>query len=220
MEGVLRMIGRQALIPIFSHDDPEVCKKVLKAAYDGGCRLFEFTKRTDSAPAVFKALKAMTVKEMPDLYLGMGTILDKESTDYFIDAGADFIVSPITEEGMAMATAEKEVLWIPGCSTVNEIIRATRLGARLIKLFPAQQLGGPSYIRAVRGPLPAVRIIPTGGVDPSLQNLKSWFDAGAFAVGMGSKLFRKDLVDKANYPDIADIINTSLETIHQLRNKQ
>jgi 2-dehydro-3-deoxyphosphogluconate aldolase/(4S)-4-hydroxy-2-oxoglutarate aldolase len=192
------------IIPVFYHKDLKTCKNVVKACYEGGIRVFEFTNRGDYAHGVFGDLNEFTASEMPDMILGAGSVIDAGTASLYIQLGANFIVSPILSEDMAKTCNRRKILWSPGCGSVSEISRAEELGAEIVKVFPAGQVGGPKFIEAVRGPMPWTNIMPTGGVEPSEENLKTWFLAGAACVGMGSQLFQKSWLEHGDYGNITE----------------
>ncbi|MDR2285025.1 MAG: bifunctional 4-hydroxy-2-oxoglutarate aldolase/2-dehydro-3-deoxy-phosphogluconate aldolase [Sphingobacterium sp.] len=174
-------------MPLFYHDDIDGSIALVKTLYKAGIRVFEFTNRGDKAETVFKELLSVRDKEMPGLYLGIGTIKNSKEATLFIDLGADFIVSPIVSPVVGQLVNEAGLLWIPGCMTPTEIYTAQEYDAALIKLFPANILGA-EYMSAIKELFRGQLFIPTGGVDIELNNLQSWFKAGVCAVGMGSKL--------------------------------
>ena len=184
---IINAIGNQGLLPLYFHAEEEISIGALRALYEGGARIVEYTNRGKEALGNFKKLKAICEKEFKDLFLGAGTIKDEANATPFIDAGADFLVSPgLTDEVFDVSYSNK-ILWIPGCMTPSEIIRAEQFGIRLVKLFPGKILG-PSFVSSIREIFPDTLFIPTGGVDLQEENLKSWFRAGVFAVGVGSNL--------------------------------
>lgn len=203
-EQVLDKVTRYRFIPLFNHHDVEISKKVLQAAYDGGVRIFEFTNRSANALQVFKELTKYAEECTPDMVLGAGTIMNHTEAAAYREAGAQFIVSPIIPLDVATYCEENNIFWCPGCSTLNEIMFAQSLGADVVKLFPANFLGGPGYLKALRGPCPEIKVLCTGGVEPQEENLKSWFDAGAIAVGMGSNLFDSKAIERGEFARIKE----------------
>ncbi|MBN1789371.1 MAG: bifunctional 4-hydroxy-2-oxoglutarate aldolase/2-dehydro-3-deoxy-phosphogluconate aldolase [Bacteroidales bacterium] len=199
------------IIPVFYHKDLTTCKNVLKACYDGGIRVFEFTNRGDFAHEVFRDLNKYASQELPGMIMGAGSVVEAGTTSLFIQLGAAFIVSPVLNEDMAKVCNRRKILWSPGCGSVSEISRAEELGAEIIKIFPGSQVGGPKFIEAVKGPMPWTHIMPTGGVDTSEENLKAWFQAGAACVGMGSQLFVKSWIESGDFGQITDTCKKVLE---------
>ena len=185
------------IVPLFTHDDPDDAQQVLEAAYRGGIRVFEFTNRRENSFEVFKHLISIS-KKYPDLMLGIGTIMDGPTTKKFIDAGADFIISPILKVEMAKICDEHNVPWIPGCATLTEIVTAKDNGAEIIKLFPASMLG-PGFVSSIMPVVPGLKLMITGGVEPNEKSLTEWFKAGATCVGMGSQLFTKEILTQKNW---------------------
>ena len=205
------------LLPLFYNKDVEIVKNVVKACYDGGARIFEFTNRGDFAHEVFAELIKFAIKELPGMILGVGSIEDAATSSIYMQMGANFIVSPILNSEMAKVCNRKKIAWIPGCGTLTEIAYAEELGAEIVKIFPAMQVGGPDFIKNIKGPRPWTHIMPTGGVEATEQNLKSWFVAGAYCVGMGSKLITKELVSAGNWPEITLKVNKVLKIIQSIR---
>jgi len=187
------------IIPVFYHQNAEICKNVLKACYNAGFRAFEFTNRGDFAHEVFREISLFAKAELPELALGVGSILEPATTALYIQLGADFIVSPILNAEMAKVCNRRKILWSPGCGSLTEISYAEELGAEIVKIFPGAQVGGPDFVAAVKGPMPWTNIMPTGGVEPDRENLVKWFKAGVYCVGMGSKLFPKEIIEKGDY---------------------
>ena len=203
------------LIPVFNHTRIEVAKKVLDACYEGGVRVFEFTNRGENALDVFGELAAYA-RQYDDLYLGIGTIFSKDDAHRFLDKGAKFIVSPALIPEIAHFANQNDVLWVPGCGTVTEIYQALQLKAMLIKVFPGTVLG-PGFIKSVKAVYPKVPIMPTGGVKPTEENLSAWFSSGVCCVGMGSQLFRKDLLDTGNFERVTQSVAEALAIIKKIR---
>ena len=187
------------IVPVFYHKDVEVCKEVLRACYDGGVRVFEFTNRGDYAHEVFAALNKYAEKETPEMILGVGSIVEAGTTSLYIQLGANFIVSPVLNPEMAKVCNRRKISWSPGCGSVTEISYAEELGSEVVKIFPGSQVGGPSFVKGVKGPFPWCSIMPTGGVEPTEENLSKWFEAGVHCVGMGSQLITKEILQNKDY---------------------
>ncbi|ETZ22522.1 ketohydroxyglutarate aldolase [Pedobacter sp. V48] len=185
----LEIIGKYPVIPVYYHEDKDTCINVLKASYAGGIRVFEFTNRGEHAPENFKAMLEYRNAHFPDLKLGIGTIKTVAQADQYISIGADFIVSPIVKQDIAKLAFTNGLLWVPGCMTPTEINFAEELGASLVKLFPGDTLG-PGFLKAIKPLFPALKFMPTGGVDVNKENIDSWLNAGVAALGFGSKLFQ------------------------------
>ncbi|MEP1892653.1 MAG: bifunctional 4-hydroxy-2-oxoglutarate aldolase/2-dehydro-3-deoxy-phosphogluconate aldolase, partial [Cyclobacteriaceae bacterium] len=190
------------MVPVFYHKDVELCKGVIKACYEGGVRVFEFTNRGDFAHEVFAELVKWSAKECPELIMGVGSVIDGPTTALYLQLGSNFIVSPIVDEDMARICNKRKVAWSPGCGSVTEIVKAHELGSEVVKIFPGSQVGGPAFVKAVKGPFPYASIMPTGGVSPDEENLKGWIEAGVHCVGMGSQLFPKDVLAKKDFAAI------------------
>ena len=206
------------MVPVFYHPDLEICKKVVKACYDGGVRVFEFTNRGDFAHETFSELHKYVIHELPELILGVGSIIDPGTTSLYIQLGANFIVSPLLNEEMAKICNRRKISWSPGCGSVSEISRAEELGAEIVKIFPGSQVGGPKFVAAVSGPMPWTSIMPTGGVEQTEENLSAWFKAGVHCVGMGSQLITKDIIKKGEYQMLTDKCKNALEIIRKYKN--
>lgn len=200
-EELLRLIPEQGVLPLYFHKDPGVSAQVLKALYGAGIRTVEYTNRGQDALDNFKVLRDLCDREMQDMYLGVGTIKNEEAAGAFIAAGADYIVCPGLVESVGRVADSAAMLWIPGCMSPSEIIRAEQMGVKLIKLFPGNLLG-PGFVSAIKSLFPGLSFMPTGGVDVTEENLSAWFKSGVCAVGMGSKLLTKALLEKKDYAEI------------------
>lgn len=205
------------IVPVFYHKDLEVCKQVVKACYEGGARVFEFTNRGDFAHEVFGELNKYVNENFKEMILGVGSVLDAGTASLYLQLGANFIVSPIVNPEMAKTCNRRKVAWMPGCGSVTEISYAEELGAEVVKIFPGSQVGGPSFVKAVKGPLPWSSIMPTGGVSPTKENLKEWFEAGVHCVGIGSKLFLKKEDGSFNYEGISSKVSEAINIVQNLK---
>lgn len=205
------------MIPVFYNADAEVCKRVVKACYDGGVRLFEFTNRGDFATLVFAELNKWAQTECPEMIMGVGSVIDEGTAAMYIALGANFIVCPLIDEATARVCNKRKIAWSPGCATVTEIGRAHELGAEVVKIFPGSEVGGPGFVKAVKGPMPWINIMPTGGVSPTEENLKEWFDAGVFCVGIGSKLFPREILESENFMLITQKCENTLKIIRKFK---
>jgi 2-dehydro-3-deoxyphosphogluconate aldolase/(4S)-4-hydroxy-2-oxoglutarate aldolase len=195
---LLKAITDQGMLPLFFHADEQKSINLTQTVYDAGVRVIEYTNRGKEALANFKKLKEVALVSMPELKLGIGTIKTPEEAQQFIDAGADFIVCPIVTPAVAKVCADADMLWVPGCMTPTEISVAQQLGAGLIKIFPANILG-QEFLSSIKELFRGQLFMPTGGVDLSRENISSWFKVGVCAVGMGSKLISKDIMDNEDY---------------------
>ena len=204
------------LVPLFYHPDLEISKQVVKACYDGGARLLEFTARGDFAHEVFGELVKYVNKELPGMVMGVGSVTDAAAASRFMSLGANFIVTPVLREDIAIACNRRKVLWSPGCGTLTEIARAEELGCEIVKLFPGD-IYGPNFVKGIKGPQPWTSIMPTGGVSPTKENLKAWFDAGVTCVGMGSKLIKKDAQGDFDLNEIQKLIAGSIKIIKEVK---
>jgi len=200
-KAVLNSILSQGMLPLFYYEDAEVSLEITRSLYKAGVRILEYTNRGKQALENFKVLKKAQKKELTDLTIGIGTIKNISEAEMFMDAGADFIVSPITNPEVAKAVHKQKLLWIPGCMTPTEIYAAQKHGAELIKIFPANILG-PGFVSSVKELFPGLLFIPTGGVEADAENISSWFHAGVCAVGMGSKLISKDILERRLYDQL------------------
>ena len=214
---VAAIMKETGMVPLFYHSDIALGKKVLKACYDGGARLMEFTARGDFAFEVFSALNKFAVKELPGMILGVGSITDAAAASLYMQIGANFIVTPSLREDIAIACNRRKVLWSPGCGSLTEINNAEELGCEIVKLFPGSTYG-PSFVKAIKGPQPWTSIMPTGGVTTEVSNLKAWFDAGVTCVGLGSQLISKDILTNGDFDGLENTVRATLGSIIKLRN--
>ncbi len=216
---VNELIDQTGFLPLYNPDQLETTQKVLTAAYEGGVRLFELTNRSKNALEIFQQIVPFVNTQLPDLVLGVGTILDEKSAHAFFEAGADFIVSPIIPAEVARYCQSNDICWVPGASTLNEIVHAQQLGADMVKIFPANYLGGPGFVEAIKAPCPWIKVMPTGGVDGSEENLRAWFKAGVRCVGIGSQLFRKDKIEAGNFNSIREETQRITSLIQMIKSK-
>jgi 2-dehydro-3-deoxyphosphogluconate aldolase / (4S)-4-hydroxy-2-oxoglutarate aldolase len=217
-EIIIQQLKQQQLLPLFYHHDAEVCIGITKALYAAGIRVIEFTNRGEHALQNFKALIAERDKSIPDLLLAVGTICTSEQASKFIQAGADFLISPVFDAGVYDVTYFHKILWIPACMTPTEIQVAANSGCRLIKLFPGNVLG-PGFVNAIKELFPSIDFMATGGVDATAENMEAWFNAGVCAVGMGSKLISKSMMEQKNYPEIEHNTRAAMALIQSIKNK-
>lgn len=209
---------KSGLVPLFYHNDIATSKKVLTACYKGGARLLEFTNRGDFAHEVFGELNKFAAKELPEMILGVGSVTDGGTASLYMQLGANFVVTPVLREDIAIVCNRRKILWAPGCGSLSEIARAEELGAEIVKVFPGSQLG-PGFVKAIKGPCPWTSIMPTGGVTAQEDNLKAWFDAGATCVGMGSKLITKEFLANKDYSGLQKHVENTLGIINKVRNR-
>lgn len=213
---VAQIMKDTGMVPLFFHNDIELSKNVLKACYDGGARLMEFTARGDFAHEVFGELTKYAKKELPGMIMGVGSVTDAAAASLYMALGANFIVTPVLREDIAIVCNRRKVLWSPGCGTLTEIARAEELGCEIVKLFPGD-IYGPNFVKGIKGPQPWTSIMPTGGVSPNKENLKAWFDAGVTCVGMGSQLISKDILANKDFAKLEQIVKDTLAIIAEVR---
>jgi 2-dehydro-3-deoxyphosphogluconate aldolase/(4S)-4-hydroxy-2-oxoglutarate aldolase len=216
---VATVMKETGMVPLFFHSDAEVAKKVLKACYDGGARLMEFTSRGDFAFEIFGELNKYALAELPGMILGVGSITDAAAASLYMQLGANFIVTPVLREDIALVCNRRKVLWSPGCGTLTEIARAEEFGCEIVKLFPGD-VYGPNFIKAIKAPCPWTSIMPTGGVSTSEENLKGWFDAGVTCVGIGSQLISNEIVKNQDFAGLESKVKETLATIKRIRLNQ
>ena len=214
---VLTTMHDLGLVPVFYSPDLEVAKNVAKACVEGGLCLLEFTNRGDHAWEVFNELHRYCTKELPTMILGVGSIVDPGTASLYINCGANFVVGPVLNADVAKACNRRKIPYSPGCGSASELSEAEELGCEICKVFPGDKVGGPGFVKAVRGPCPWTSIMPTGGVENSEESLRAWFDAGVACVGMGSNLITADLLKKGDYAGIAANVRKTLETIRKVR---
>ena len=205
------------LVPLFHNSEVAVGKEIIGALARGGARVIEFTNRGDQAIDVFVQLERFCADEHPDVILGAGSVIDAPTAAAYINAGASFVVSPTLSSDVAAICNRRKVAHVPGCGTATEIISAHEMGCEIVKVFPGGSVGGPAFVKAVRGPIPTASLMPTGGVDITKDSLTGWFEAGVPCVGMGSKLVSKDLVEGADWAALERRTSDTIELISTLR---
>jgi len=213
---LFKLIPQQGILPLYFYKDTDVSVKVLKTLYNTGIRAVEYTNRGEVALKNFEVMRKVCDSELPGMYLGIGTIKNGEMAQSFIDVGADFIVCPGLVESVGKVADKNNMLWAPGCMTPTEIIYAEQLGAQIIKLFPGNILG-PAFLEAIKALFPNLLFMPTGGVDLSRENIAGWFKAGVCAVGMGSKLIDKEILQNENYDLLTKRTKDVMEVIRSVR---
>ena len=204
------------MVPLFYHPDIKVAKAVLKACYDGGARLMEFTNRGDFAIEIFADLIKYAIAELPGMMLGVGSVTDAASAAQYMLAGANFVVTPVFRQDIAVVCNRRKVLWSPGCGSLTEIATAEEMGCELVKLFPGSTYG-PGFVKAIKGPQPWTSIMPTGGVSTEESNLRGWFDAGVTCVGMGSKLISKEILANKDYTTLKENVASTIALIQKIK---
>jgi 2-dehydro-3-deoxyphosphogluconate aldolase/(4S)-4-hydroxy-2-oxoglutarate aldolase len=213
----LNAIIEGGLVPVFYQPDIDKAKRIVDAVAKGGCRVIEMTNRGDRAWRVFEALEIHCAKELPEMVLGVGSIVDAPTASLYIASGANFVVGPTLSEETARLCNARKVPYSPGCGSATEIQRAHELGVEIVKVFPGGEVGGPAFVKAVLGPCPWTSIMPTGGVDTTEQSTSSWIKAGAVALGIGSKLITKELVAAGDFDGIAKKVRQVLDWVKAAR---
>lgn len=213
---LLKLIPEQGILPLYFNKDEQTSIDLLKALYNAGIRTVEYTNRGEAALNNFKKMRQFIDAELKDMYLGVGTIKDGNMAQTFIDAGADYIICPGLVESVAEVADKYDMLWVPGCMTPSEIIKAETLGAKMVKLFPGNILG-PGFMSAIKELFPNLKFMPTGGVELDRANIEGWFKSGVCAVGMGSKLVSKDVMENKKYAELTEATKQALEIIKSIR---
>ena len=217
---VLNEMIRIGLVPVFYQANPEVAKAVIEACAAGGVRLVEFTNRGDNAYRVFSDLVAYFAKANPSVILGVGSVLDPGTAALYIESGANFVVGPTLNPDVARTCNRRKIAYSPGCGSATEIMQAEELGVEIVKVFPGDSVGGPNFVKSIRGPMPWTRIMPTGGVEATQESIEAWFKAGVAAVGIGSDLVRKEWVNAQDYASIRQKTEEVIRWIHIARGEK
>ncbi len=212
----LQALREARLVGLFHHTDAGVALDVLKCCAGGGLRIIEFVNRGDGAPSVFKEVVKEVRAHHPEIILGAGSVLEAGTAAEYINAGADFIVSPCISEDASRVCNARKIPYMPGCGSATEIMKAHLLGADICKLFPGGASGGPAFIKGVMGPMPFAEIMPTGGVEPTEENCRAWFEAGAVCLGMGSKLISAELVREKRFDELTEKIRQAVTLVNSL----
>ena len=213
----LNTIVEDGLVPVFYEPDAEVAKKIIEAISRGGCRVAEMTNRGDRAYKVFEELEIFCAKNLPEMILGVGSIVDAPTAALYIANGANFVVGPTLDEATAQLCNSRKIPYSPGCGSATEIQRAHALGVEIVKVFPGAEVGGPNFVKSVLGPCPWTCVMPTGGVEATEESIGAWFKAGVVAVGIGGNLIGKDLVASGNFAAISDRVRQVSEWIRKAR---
>lgn len=213
---VWNMMGETGMVPVFYHKDADIAKQVVKACYDGGIQVFEFTNRGDFAHEVFADVLRYARTECPELALGVGSVTDAPTAVLYLQMGADFVVGPMFNPEISKVCNRRSVPYVPGCGTVSEIGAAQETGCQVCKIFPGDVLG-PKFVKGLRAPMPWSKLMVTGGVEPTEENLTAWFQAGVFCVGMGSKLFPSAVIAAGDWTAVSAKCREALDIIRRIR---
>ena len=216
---VLAAMIDQGVIPVFYHPDAEICVNVIQACANGGARCIEFTNRGEFAAHTFLDVTRHFAKADPSVIMGVGSIVDAPTAGLFIANGAKFVVGPILNAEVAKVCNRRMIPYSPGCGSATEISYAQELGCEIVKVFPGESVGGPTFVRNVLGPMPWTKIMPTGGVDPDESSLREWFGAGIVAAGMGSKLISNDLLKAGDWAGIEARVRKTVDLIAKIRSE-
>lgn len=214
---VLNTMFAQCVVPVFYNSDFDTARHIVNACADGGARVIEFTNRGDFAWRVFCELNRYCEAERPEVIPGVGSIIDAPTAALYIGCGANFVVAPLLNPEVARLCNRRKIAYSPGCGSVSEISAAEELGVEIVKVFPGKEVGGPAFVKAVLGPMPWTRIMPTGGVEPTETSIRSWLAAGTACLGMGSNLISKDLVSRRDWAGIAERVSSCLRIVGEVR---
>jgi 2-dehydro-3-deoxyphosphogluconate aldolase/(4S)-4-hydroxy-2-oxoglutarate aldolase len=213
---VYQTIIGTGLVPLFYSGDVTEARAVAAAVAAGGAPVLEFTNRGEKALSVF----AEVVNANPKVVVGVGSVLDAPTAALFIANGANFIVGPVFNPEVARLCNRRKIAYFPGCGSASEISTAEEYGVEIAKVFPGESVGGPGFIKAILGPMPWSRLMPTGGVEATAESIGVWVKAGASAVGLGSNLMRKEWLASKNYDAISDLTKQCLGFVSDARSKK
>lgn len=216
---VYQTMVQTGIVPVFYHSNFEIAKNSIKACYKGGIRVFEFTNRGDFAQEIFAALIKWAEIECPEMILGIGSIVDAPTASIFIQNGANFVVGPLLNTEIFKVCNRRQIAYLPGCATATEVGLAQELGAEIVKIFPGGTVGGPSFVKNIKAPMPWSRIMVTGGVEPTEESLSAWFKAGISCAGIGSNLFPKEILDSSNWEKITSLSEYCIALAEKHRKK-
>ncbi len=216
---VLNTIVETGLVPVFYHGDVEVAEKIAQAVAEGGARTIEFTNRGDFAPWVFRELSEYVSKSLPNVILGVGSVVDAPTAALYIASGANFVVGPVLNPEVARLCNRRKIAYSPGCGSASEIAQAEELGVEIVKIFPGGLVGGPEFVKSILAPTPWTRIMPTGGVETTKESVTAWVKAGTAALGIGSNLITKERVAQAQWDEITQATAQVLAWIREARTR-
>ncbi len=216
---VLNRMTEIGLVPVFYTPKVEEAKNIVSACVEGGLVCLEMTNRGDFAIDVFKELELFCRKEFPQAILGAGSIVDAPTAAMYIGYGANFVVGPVLDRETAIMCNMRKIPYMPGCGSATEIHEAEKLGVEICKVFPGEQVGGPDFVKAVKGPSPWTSIMPTGGVEPTRESLTAWFKAGISAAGIGSKLITSEILKNGDWKQLTQKVRETLAIIREVRGK-
>ena len=214
---VYNAILEQGLVPVFYNGDIEKSKNIIKAIAKGGGKIVEFTNRGDFALEIFMKLVKYFEEEEPQLIFGVGSVVEPNTAALYINNGANFVVGPVLNPEIAKLCNRRRIPYSPGCGTPSEISQAEEMGCEIIKIFPAGIVGGPSFVKSILAPSPWTKVMPTGGIDITEESIKSWFEAGIVAAGIGSKLITKKLVESEDWDGISQNVSETLKLIQKYK---
>lgn len=212
------ILKKQGVLPLVTQINIETAQIVLQSAADAGIKIIEFAARASDAKEVFRQMIAFKKANNIDVKIAVGSILTVDDAQTFYLLGADCIVCPHTDLEIGNYCFKNNIYWIPGAATLNEILHANKLGAEIVKLFPADKIGGPGYVKAIRAPFPDLKLMPTGGVTLEESNLKSWFKSGVVCVGIGSNLFSKEMLSNLSYEQSLQAFESLIKVVEKIRN--
>ena len=216
---VLAALIDQGVIPVFYHPDAQTCIRVIQACAHGGAKCIEYTNRGEFAAHTFYEVTRHFAAADPSVIMGVGSIVDAPTAGIYIANGARFVVGPLLNPDVARVCNRRKIPYSPGCGSASEIGQAEELGCEIVKIFPGASVGGPEFVKAILGPCPWTRIMPTGGVDCTEESLRKWFGAGVACVGMGTNLITKELLDKQDYAGIEARVRATVQLIRTIRGK-
>ena len=212
----LNYISENKVVPVFYNSDVDTSINVMKSFIKGELKFLSL-QIVEILLLKYLMTRKILSKNLPDMILGAGSISDETMANMYISSGSNFIVGPLTNENVAIACNRKKIPYMPGCLTPSEISKAEELGCDVVKVFPADSVDGPSFIKSVLAPMPWSWIMPTGGVDMEEEGLKNWLGSGVFSVGMGSKLFTNEIIKNRDWGLLESQCKKLVETINRIK---